>query len=397
MQPQNNQNGKEFDQGHGKIRIVDRFPINQERIKQQHDKTFDKKMDDKFSKLSIERQKSSERILQGMISPLRVGECQHNRWLQHVKRLKHVKTSFNDKSKKPNDKISNQSKRLQPFGNFLKDKNCIGQHQSTKSLGSGRRVTFNIPDEQNGHNFFPQSTSASNQTLSCGNSKINEPEKELQRLDDKHSLHKCKRSTIKSSADKRFIEKCYWTKKDFDRTMARTQHRANTFRSDHPATVKQLCRTFLDICNQGTGTYSKDRILHGDAEAEEQEELLRDFLRHWAASNVRGLEELVTGRNMFTDTRKMAVQSVLAYQQTLRESGSGNDTTTANCNSSSSNSIERDRVAGLLRARSESTSHRSRMFAMYLALGDALVANGSNNESECNSSLDDADISINME
>jgi hypothetical protein len=117
--------------------------------------------------------------------------------------------------------------------------------------------------------------------------------------------------------------------------------------------------------------------VYGDDE--DQEEMLRDFLRDWAASNVRGLEELVTGRNMFTDTRKMAVQSVLAYQQTLREKLCA---------------TEVERMADLLRARSESTSQRARIFAMYLALGDALVANSCNNEE---SEFDEADLSLHME
>ena len=171
------------------------------------------------------------------------------------------------------------------------------------------------------------------------------------------------------------MEKYFWSRKDVELSKARSSRRATAFLADYPAIVKQLSTIFLSTCNKSS-TYNKD-FVYGDDE--DQEEMLRDFLRDWAASNVRGLEELVTGRNMFTDTRKMAVQSVLAYQQTLQEKLCV---------------TEVERMADLLRARSESTSQRARMFAMYLALGDALATNSSNNE---DTDLDGADISIHME
>jgi hypothetical protein len=189
--------------------------------------------------------------------------------------------------------------------------------------------------------------------------------------DESHSLHICQRTKTKILKNRSF-ERRFWSLDDIKGIATKSQRRAKAFRSEYPAIAKQLSRIFMETCSHSK---SKNDLLNSDDE--DQEEMLRDFLRDWAASNVRGLEELVTGRNMFKETRKMAVQSVLAYQQTLRDTMC---VTTA------------DRMAELLRTRSESTSHRARMFAMYLALGDALVVNTNNDE--C--SLDDG-ISMQMD
>lgn len=354
------------DECDSKISVVDRFPMKERLQSRNNIATMEKlnmaKISDNLDKLHIE-------------IVLQRGNKQHGRWLQHVKRLKHGQKSCQLHLPRT---LDDNSQKLKPFGNFS---SCKPNEVKIVSLGkvnkaqrpetsSVRRVTFDIDNSCN------QAPGISIHTVSSGTSKStqssNNSYKKSAYLD--HSHHKCAKAKSRL-LDKRTNEKCFWSRKDMERHKARSRHRASTFRVDYPATVKQLSKIFLDTCNKSS-TYSKD-FVYGDDE--DQEEMLRDFLRDWAASNVRGLEELVTGRNMFTDTRKMAVQSVLAYQQTLKETLCA---------------TEVDRMADLLRARSESTSQRARMFAMYLALGDALVANSNNNEQN---DFDDADISIHME
>ena len=354
------------DECDSKISVVDRFSMK-ERL-QSRNATMTKEQ------LRIAtRSDSLEKLHMGIVLPS--GNKQHSRWLQHVKRLKHGQKSSQFQLPRT---LDIKSMKLKPFGNFVntkpvalesvsQGKTCEDQRQESCS---DRRVTFNIDNSCNqphGISIHTVSSGTSRSTESSNNShKKSEP------ID--HSNHKCAKVTSRLF-NKRTSERRFWSRKDMERQKARSRHRANAFRVDFPATVKQLSKIFLDTCNKSS-TYNKD-FVYGDDE--DQEEMLRDFLRDWAASNVRGLEELVTGRHMFTDTRKMAVQSVLAYQQTLKENLCA---------------TEVHRMADLLRARSESTSQRARMFAMYLALGDALVANANNNEQN---DFDDADISIHME
>lgn len=359
------------DDCNNKISVVDRFTMKE--MSQQRCKAMPNE------KLNLLRGASStDKLHIGIVVPS--GNKQHGRWLQHVKRLKHGQKSIQLPQQSNSD---DKPKTLKPFGNFVNSKRngkTSAPHEKVDKVhkletSGARRVTFKI--ENNPNNQAPgtsthtttTTTSKSTQSSNSSNKKMSSTSLTLD-----HSHHKC--AKLKSRLlDKRTTEKCFWSRKDIESNKLRSRHRADTFRVDYPATVKQLSKIFLDTCNKSS-TYNKD-FVYGDDE--DQEEMLRDFLRDWAASNVRGLEELVTGRNMFTDTRKMAVQSVLAYQQTLRDNLCP---------------TEVDRMADLLRARSESTSQRARIFAMYLALGDALVANCNNNEE---TDFDDADISIHME
>jgi hypothetical protein len=363
------QHETEFDIGN-KILIVDRFPMN-EPLQQRSKLKTNEKFPTYVNKL---QNANSGKIHAGIVLPR--GNRQHGRWLQHVKRLKYGQPSFQGQLK-VEIKDDEKTKTLKPFGIFMSSKPILTKASSDTKPSvepDPRRVTFKCTNQTNegcttGISMHTATSGVTTSAVSVkGNQKNNSSSTDIN-----HSLHKCPRVTSKL-LDKRSMERCYWSNKDIERIKVKSQFRANTFRVEHPSTIKQLSRIFLDTCNQSS-TYNKE-YMQGDDE--DQEEMLRDFLRDWAASNIRGLEELVTGRNLFKETRKMAVQSVLAYQQTLRETM---------C------STEVDRMSDLLRARSESTSHRARMFAMYLALGDALVVNADNHET----SLDENDISIHME
>lgn len=360
------------DECDNKISVVDRFPMK-ERLQPKNNVVVKEK-------LTLLRAPSSmDKLHIGIALPS--GSKQHSRWLQHVKRLKYGQKST--QLHLPGT-LDVKLKKLKPFGNFVSSKlhatKNVEQDKIDKvqrvEMSGARHVTFNIDNSSNQGPGISMHTTTSATTKSTQSSNTSHKKTSssslLATLD--HSHHKCARVQSRL-LDKRTTERCFWTRKSIERTKSRSRHRANTFRVDYPATVKQLSKIFLDTCNKNS-TYNKDSVYGDD---EDQEEMLRDFLRDWAASNVRGLEELVTGRNMFTDTRKMAVQSVLAYQQTLRENMCP---------------TEVDRMADLLRARSESTSQRARIFAMYLALGDALVANSNNNDEH---DFDDAELSIHME
>ena len=355
------------------VSVADQFP-SKERISspppEKHDLTNEKLI---FTR----RSDNYDKLHMSIVVPS--GKNQHGRWWQHVRRLKYGQKS--SKLQLPNS-LDGKPMKLKSFGNFVSFKSHgtnstlqdnVDQLQRPEASGAPR-VTFHIETISNPVTGVSLHTTTSWASRSTQSSSYNSSTISSTSLFLDHSHHKC--TKVKSRLlDKRTTEKCFWSSKEIQRKKARSRNRANSFRMDYPATVKQLYKVFLDTCNT-TSTFNRDSTCDDD---EDQEEMLRDFLRDWAASNVRGLEEMVTGRNIFTDTRKMAVQSVLAYQQALREN---------------LGAAEVDRMADLLRARSESTSQRGRMFAMYLALGDALVANSCDNEG---AELYDADISFNME
>ena len=186
------------------------------------------------------------------------------------------------------------------------------------------------------------------------------------------SNHRCRRST--SIREKESNQKLYWSPKDLKEAHGRAMRSIRKFQAKHPATVQQVDRIFEEICSSNN-TKDEDNF---DEEDEEKEEMLRDFLQDWAASGMRGLEEGVTARQMFREDRNMAVESVLTYQERLRAQERSQRMSFSMYLSSTpkEDAATLEHRAELLRARSESTSHRSRMFAMYMALGDALfVAN----------------------
>jgi hypothetical protein len=337
----------------------------------------------------------------GKLRTLQSGDRQHARWLHHVRRLKNHQKSFQEKLQGVKI-VPNQSAATKPFGKFLNCKPSTANRSVTplRSItpmrprmdrgGSddflspyktlSRRVTFRLPllPGGGGANDDPVAAGVSMHTTSTRNSTVfSDYSGDVKALTSSlsshknHSLHRC--VPVKTKIlHKRKLERLFWSESDIQKSLTKSMRRAKAFQSEHPATVQQLSRIFMDTCSQ-----SKSRTEdHWNEDEEEQEEMLRHFLRDWAASNVRGLEDMVTGRDLFKETRTMAVQSVLAYQQTLRDTMCA---TTV------------DRMADLLRARSESTSHRARMFAMYLALGDAIVASS---DEECHFLHDDRSINV---
>jgi hypothetical protein len=339
------------------------------------------------------------KIESGRLRTLQIGDGQNARWLRHVRRLKNHQKSF-QKMLQGVKIVPNQSVSTKPFGNFLNCKPVIVNRSITPKRSItpmrprmykgddflspyrtlSRRVTFNLhklPGGGGGANedsvttgHSMHTTSTRHSTVSCDLTGDVKALMSSLSTHKSHSLHRC--VPVKTKIlHKRKFERLFWSESDIQKSTTKSMRRARVFQSENPATVQQLSRIFMDTCSQSQRTEE-----HCDDDEEDQEEMLRNFLRDWAASKVRGLEDMVTGRDLFKETRTMSVQSVLAYQQTLR------DTMCA---------TTIDRMADLLRARSESTSHRARMFAMYLALGDAIVANS--NE-ECNFLQDDRSIDV---
>jgi hypothetical protein len=159
---------------------------------------------------------------------------------------------------------------------------------------------------------------------------------------------------VSRKQQKKNTNRVYWSRNEVESMKRDAVQCARAFRTKRPATVNRLKQLFEDFC-------WKQSIDHDDsaetAEDEEEEELLHRFLIDWGMSSVRGLEERVVPRRVFDQDRRMALESVLAYQQILRESGIHSQT----------------EMEAMLSMRSESASRRARMFAMYMALGDALA------------------------
>lgn len=185
------------------------------------------------------------------------------------------------------------------------------------------------------------------------------------------SNHRCTSLKVRIF-NKQKYEQLFWSRNEVKQIRNEAQLSADSFRAKHPATAQQVGKLFEEFCSSSNNNNNSSSKARNDEEDEENEEILRDFLQDWAASGVRGLEEGVTGRHMFLETRKMGVESVLAYQESLREQQKLASLYTTNALPPRPYEAS-DRMAELLRARSESTSHRARMFAMYMALGDALV------------------------
>ena len=149
-----------------------------------------------------------------------------------------------------------------------------------------------------------------------------------------------------------WFKELYWSRQDVARMKKRASKKATSFRFSNKVAVDQIERLFDDFCRKNSEEDDGSQDID-----EENEEMLNYFLHDWAASDGRGLEEMAATTNMFEEGRLMAVESILAYQQMLQ-----------NMDYSS------EEISMLLRARSESASRRARMFALYLALGDALVS-----------------------
>lgn len=84
-----------------------------------------------------------------------------------------------------------------------------------------------------------------------------------------------------------------------------------------------------------------------------------DFFRQWAASEARGLERKISKQQVFYTERSHAIETVL-HQQDLLMLQQPSHTTTTN--------------AEVLRECSLQLSHRSRVFAYHMAVGDEAVA-----------------------
>lgn len=154
-----------------------------------------------------------------------------------------------------------------------------------------------------------------------------------------------------------WLKDVHWSRKEVEKMKQQAAKNATFFRAGNISTVHLVERLFDDFCK----TNSEDIDCPQEVD-EEAEEMLNYFLRDWSASDGRGLEEMVATRNVFQEGRMMAVESILAYQQILRNNG-----------------LSSDEVSLRLRARSESASRRARMFALYLALGDALALSFADN------------------
>lgn len=151
--------------------------------------------------------------------------------------------------------------------------------------------------------------------------------------------------TSASAKKKRTVSKrIYWTRNEVDCMKKAALQSAKDFRSERPGAVKRLKQLFEEFCWK----QSNESDDSADTVDEEAEEMLHRFLIDWGLSTVRGLEERVVPRKVFDQDRRMAQESVLAYQQFLRESGLHSP----------------PEMEAMLSARSESASRRARMFAM---------------------------------
>jgi len=232
---------------------------------------------------------------------------------------------------------------------------------------SGRRVRFREADM-----MVPDATSISlDSTISTLSSlKSKRSSSSLKRSLD-ISNHRCPR-TKNAPKTKSLLEKRFWTPHELNEMRESAKKRVQKFQAKHPATVRQVDRLYGDFCSLNNKKDEQDF----DEEDEEKEEMLRAFLEDWAAFGLRGLEEDVTARRMFLEDRRMSIGSVLTYQERLKAQERNQRMFSLYTSTTQEDVATLENRAELLRARCESTSHRARMFAMYMALGDALfVAN----------------------
>lgn len=250
-----------------------------------------------------------------------------------------------------------------PPGTIIARKVQLNLLELKPPSGESRRVRFQLSEE------IPDATSVTLDTTistdSSGKSKRSTTFKSSKGLLD-ISNHGCLRSKSIKKSNSREL---YWSRLELNELRHDAEQNVQQFQVKYPGTVRQVDKLFEEFCSSRNTKDEEDF----DEIDEENEEMMRAFLEDWAAFGLRGLEEEVTGRRMFLDNRSMAVGSILTYQERLR---------TRERNQLSMYLSPEDHAAALyhraelLRARSESTSHRARMFAMYMALGDALfVAN----------------------
>ena len=231
----------------------------------------------------------------------------------------------------------------------------------------GRRVRFQSDDD-----MLPDAASVSLDstisTISSFKSKRSSNSSSKCPLDI--SSHRCARA--KKLPDNEIQEQQFWTLSEIDNVRQSAKEKVQKFQAKHPATVRQVEQLFGEFCSIN----NKKDELDVCEEDEEMEEMLRAFLEDWAAFGLRGLEEDVTARQVFREDRSMATGSVLTYQERLKAQERNQRMFALYAPTAQESIAALEQRAELLRARSESASHRSRMFAMYMALGDALfVAN----------------------
>lgn len=247
--------------------------------------------------------------------------------------------------------LDNQSKRdttipikHTPFGKF--------RMSQSGTVPGQRQVRFNV-------GITPKDSTAARTRLDSSTSTgtSSNGKKSQGSLQISCSNHICSRAKISGFA-KHDFQRLFWSRVEVKHMQNKAHLKATLYRSKNPAIAKQVGLLFEETCGAG----SNQNTTQLDEDAEDNEEIMRSFLQDWAASDVRGLEEDVTGRNIFAESRKMGVQGVLAYQESIREKAK-----LGRCNE------ESNQMAELIRSRSESISQRARMFALYIALGDALV------------------------
>ena len=255
--------------------------------------------------------------------------------------------------------VSITTKDFQSFG---KTEAKLVDIYRRSSNGSGRRVRF-----QSDYDTVSDATSISlDSTISTVSSlKSKRSTAPLSKRVVDISNHRCLRSKI--SPDSKSLEQ-FWTPFDLDNVRQVAKKKVQKFQAKHPATVRQVDRLFGELCSINNKQDDRDAF----EEDEEQEEMLRAFLEDWAAFGLRGLEEEVTARKMFREDRSMATGSVLTYQERLKAQERNQRMFSLYAPTAQEYLAAFEHRAELLRARSESTSHRARMFAMYMAQGDAL-------------------------
>lgn len=300
----------------------------------------------------------SSRII-GSTIPFQEGR--NRQWREQVERLK-----YNTKAE-----LGIAPKVCKPFGKFSKrntDANPTTVSDKLQTADQYRRVRFNV--EVNAKDLSRSTGQRSIDTSSSTSSNGKKLAGSLP-LEGNYSSHRCAKVKV-SDFSKHNFERLFWSRAEVKQMKCDAHQKAESFRLLNPAIAKQVGRLFEEVCSGGGNSSGSSTSCSSSSKSEvddeDNEEILRAFLRDWAASEVRGLEESVTGRNVFMETRRMGVQGILAYQESLREQTKPFGLR---------NTIEQTRMAELIRARSESTSQRSRMFAMYMALGDALVVSSS--------------------
>jgi hypothetical protein len=194
-------------------------------------------------------------------------------------------------------------------------------------------------------------------------------------LDEQHAAPK--KGTGEKKKNILIDKRIHYSRNEIKATHAEAQKTVKAFRASQPDAVARIDRFYMEFCNID----NKKKDDFDIVEDEEKEEIMRNFLEEWAKCDVRGLEDDVTLRRTFRQDRKMAIESILAYQEKLVERYKRMNLRLT------SGSAATDLMAESLRARSESTSHRARMFAMYMALGDALAATTADDENESEARL----------